>query len=461
MTFDEVRELDLFEGLSDVMLRALVDASADIEFEPGDVLWIEGQPANFWWVLLDGHVELVRHVAREVAVMGGLDHPGQWAGGWAAFDPQAVYLVTGRPATIGRVMRVPAAALRQLVDGVPVMRHLVDGLFQTARHIENSTRQREALVALGTLSAGLAHELNNPAAAATRAVDSLTSAMRDVNSALRALAGQGISAEQFATLDALANEASAHSFAVDPLAMSDREEELSDWMGSHDVDRDWVLAPALASASLTPEWCDRVHVAVGPHALQAALDWVAASATSAQLVAEVKDSTQRISSLVDAVKSYSQMDRGSLQHIDVTEGLESTLVMLGHKLRQGVDVVREYGTDVPEIDAYAAELNQVWTNVIDNAIDAMDGTGVLTLGTAAEGDVVVVTIADDGAGMRPDVIEHAFDTFFTTKEVGKGTGLGLSISRRIVVERHGGDISVESRPGRTAFRIELPVHQRG
>jgi len=221
-----------------------------------------------------------------------------------------------------------------------------------------------------------------------------------------------------------------------------------------------VLGPALASASFTPHWCERVLDAVGVHALQPALDWVAASATSTQLLAEVKDSTQRISGLVDSVKSYSQMDRGSLQRVDVTEGLESTLVMLAHKLRDGVEVVRHYAADVPEIDAYAGELNQVWTNLIDNAIDAMDGVGVLTLSTTADGDHVVVTVADSGTGMRPEVVERAFDTFFTTKEVGKGTGLGLSICRRIVVERHGGDISVESGPGRTAFRIALPVRQR-
>ncbi len=460
MTFADVRGLELFEGLSDQMLHELVDASQDLDFEPGDVLWIEGQQANFWWVLLEGHIEVVRHVGREVVVMASLDRAGQWAGGWAAFDPQGVYLVTGRPTTAGRIMRAPVAALRDLMDGVPVMKHLVDGLFQTARHIESNTRQREALVALGTLSAGLAHELNNPAAAATRAVDSLSSSMHDVTVALRALAAEGISAEQFAALDALAAQAAPPAIGTSPLALADREEELSEWLADHALDRDWVLGPALASASFTPQWCQGVLDAVGPHALQPALDWAAASVTSSQLIAEVKDSTQRISGLVDSVKSYSQMDRGSLQRVDVTEGLESTLVMLAHKLRHGVEVVRDYAADVPEIEAYAGELNQVWTNLIDNAIDAMDGVGVLTLTTTADGDHVVVTVADSGAGMRPEVIERAFDTFFTTKEVGKGTGLGLSICRRIVVERHGGDISVESEPGRTAFRIALPVRQR-
>jgi signal transduction histidine kinase len=192
-------------------------------------------------------------------------------------------------------------------------------------------------------------------------------------------------------------------------------------------------------------------------ALQPGLEWVASTLSAGTLLAEVRESTRRIADLVAAVRSYSQMDRGSVQLMDVTDGLESTLVMLGHKLRGGVEVVRSYGANVPRIEAYAGELNQVWTNLIDNAVDAMDGVGRLEIGTRCDGEHVVVEIADSGAGMPPDVAARAFEAFYTTKDVGRGTGLGLDIARRIVVERHNGTIEIDSRPGRTVLRVSLPA----
>jgi signal transduction histidine kinase len=213
----------------------------------------------------------------------------------------------------------------------------------------------------------------------------------------------------------------------------------------------------LAAAGADLGWCERAASALAPADLEAGLSWVASTHSVATLLSEVKESTRRIANLVAEVKSYSQMDRASVQTVDVTDGLESTLVMLAHKLRDGVQVVRRYGADVPRIEAYAGELNQVWTNLIDNAIDAMDGAGTLTVATRVAGDHVVVEIGDTGHGMSPQVVARAFEPFFTTKDVGKGTGLGLDIARRIVEERHGGGIDIESRPGGTILRIRLPA----
>ena len=249
---------------------------------------------------------------------------------------------------------------------------------------------------------------------------------------------------------------SAQAAAWSPLALADQEDVLSAWLTSHGVDREWAIAPPLAAAGIDVAWCERAREVLGAAALEPGLEWVASTFSVATLLSDIKESSRRISELVAAVRSYSHMDRASLQRISVTDGLESTLVMLGHKLRDGVAVVRDYGTDVPEIEAYAGELNQVWTNLIDNAIDAMDGAGTLRITTRAEGNEVVVEIGDTGHGMSPQIAARAFDAFYTTKDVGKGTGLGLDIAQRIVVERHGGTISIDSRPAETVLRVRLP-----
>jgi signal transduction histidine kinase len=229
----------------------------------------------------------------------------------------------------------------------------------------------------------------------------------------------------------------------------------------HDVEKDWVIAAALAGAGVAPSWLDQAASSLSGAALQAGLEWVASAVTTTTLIAEAQNATRRISDLVSAVKSYSQLDRAAVQDVRVVDGLESTLIMLGHKLRDGITVVREYDDSVPAVTANPGELNQVWTNLIDNAVDAMDCSGALTIRTYADDRAVVVEICDTGHGMSDEVAAHAFEPFFTTKEVGKGTGLGLDISRRIVVERHGGEISMDSRPGETVFRVRLPLRSSG
>ena len=454
----DLRGLDLFEGLTDAQLADLVAAGDEVHFEPGDVLFRAGEHADRWWVLVDGSVDLVRHVGREDVVVRTMDRPGRWAGGFAAWDEHGVYLATGRGASAGRMLCVPAPALRDLTHAwFPLANHLLEGLYSTARSIESTARHRESLVTLGTLAAGLAHEINNPAAAATRAVDSMSEVADILLATLGQLAREEITAKQFSTLDTLRRELADRTVTRDALAVADAEEAVERWLDGHGVPNGWELAPLLVAGGADPAWCDRVAESLDGPALAGGLHWVASSLSLRSLITEVREATRRVSDLVSAVRSYSQMDRGSLQRVDVTEGIESSLLILGHKLRAGVTVVREYADDVPMIDAYAGELNQVWSNMIDNAVDAMDGSGTLRVAVRADPDAVVVEITDTGPGMSPEVASRVFEAFYTTKDVGKGTGLGLDIARRIVEERHGGTIAVDTRPGGTTLRVSLPA----
>jgi signal transduction histidine kinase len=459
MRVEELRSLSIFDGVTDDQLTELIEGGTEVSVEPGVDLFHQGEHADFWWVLVEGSIDLVRRVGREETVVARLDVPGRWAGGFRAWDEHGVYLATGRGTGGGRVLRVPAEVLRELTNAwFPLGGHLIRGLYGTARSIESTARQRESLVTLGRLSAGLAHEINNPSAAATRAVDALEIACQTLLSSVGRLARDEISAEQFTALDALRREIEPRAGAVpDPLEVADREEALSSWLTRHGVTREWIVAPPLAAAGVDLAWCERAATVLEGSALEPGLEWLASTLSVATLLSEVKESTRRISEMVAAVRSYSQMDRASLQHIDVRDGIENTLVMLGHRLRDGVAVVREYDAELPEIDAHAGELNQVWTNLVDNAVDAMDGAGTLRVAARSDGDHVVVEIGDTGPGMPPEVAARAFEAFYTTKDVGKGTGLGLDIARRIVEERHSGTITVHSPPGETVLRVRIPV----
>ena len=458
MDVHDLRPLFIFDGLTDEDLADLAAAGEDFAFTEGDVLFHQGKPAEYWWVLLDGRVGLFRRAGREVSQVSVMERPGVWAGGFQAWT-DAGYMATGRAATSGRMFRVPAEAFGQWARAVfPLGAHLIAGFFQTVRHIESMASQREALVALGTLAAGLAHEINNPASATARAVDALQETCDLLLSSLVHLAEGAMTADRFVAIDALRREIGPPPVTSDPLAVADREEALTDWLEQRGVEESWRIAPALAAAGVGTDWCERVGEVLDGETLEPGLAWVASTLSAQALLAEMKESTSRVSALVAAVKSYSQLDRASVQVIDLTEGLESTLVILGHKLRDGITVVREFGDDVPQVEANPGELNQVWTNLIDNAVDAMDGQGTLRLRTRVEGETVVVEIVDTGPGMPPEVQAHAFEPFFTTKDVGKGTGLGLDISRRIVAERHGGEITIDSRPGETVVRVSLPRH---
>ena len=292
---DELRSLELFGGLTDQQLSELLAGSTEISVQPGLELFREGEYADFWWVLLDGVVDLVRRVGWEETVVAKMDVPGRWAGGLRAWDDQGVYLATGRAATTGRLLRIPAEVLRDRVSAwFPLGGHLIEGLYRTARSIEATARQRQSLVTLGTLAAGLAHEINNPAAAAVRAVDALEDACQALLASVSQLAAQQVSAQQLGALDMLRQEVTRPAVTLDALALADQEETLASWLSRHGVGHEWVIAPSLAAAGADLGWCERAASILAGPALEPGLEWVASALSVAPLLVEMKESSRRI-----------------------------------------------------------------------------------------------------------------------------------------------------------------------
>jgi signal transduction histidine kinase len=455
---DELQSAFLTADLTDAQRDQLVSAGQERPFAPGEELFTENQPASHLWVLLEGEIELSRRIASRTVVMATMSSPGQWAGGLAAWGGEEEgYRASGRGLTDGRCFLVPASALAELVaEWSPFAKHMITGVYNTIRSIDSAARERESLVALGTLAAGLAHEINNPASASMRAVEGLRDTSEYMIASLSELAEQAIAAEQFLALDQLRADLQGRPVLSETgLARADREEVLGTWLEDHDVGIAWRLASVLAASGADREWLAAVQDAVGADALSPALRWVTSTVGMATILSELADATSRISHLVEDVKTYSSLDRAELRAIDLTAGINSTLTMLATKLA-GVQVEKDYATDLPQVDAYAAELNQVWTNLIDNAVQAMGGQGVLRIATRRDGSCVTVEVTDSGPGIPPDVLARVFEPFFTTKDVGEGTGLGLDISRRII-ERHDGDIGFDSQPGSTTAWVRLPI----
>lgn len=461
MTPDELRELFLFADLTDEQLAWVAEHGSVEEYPAGAVVTAEGDPAVSFWVLLSGTQAMSRLVRGQSVETGRSDYRGGYTGavGFYADDKDARYGGSVRAITDCSYLVLPAAEFGvQFRKWFPMATHLLAGLQMGRAMRESVIAPRERLLALGRLTAGLTHELNNPAAAASRATAALRERVAGMRHKLAMLAGSDLDAVQLKRLTTMQEEIVDRMSSIEqlsPLETSDREDELGDWLDDHDVSSGWDLAAIFVAGGVQVADLDRLESEVDIEFLSSAVHWLGYTVETETLINEVCDATSRISKLLDSAKQYSQLDRTPHQWVDVHDGLDSTLVMFNHLLNNGVKLVREYDRTLPNIPAYPAELNQVWTNLIDNALDAMAGSGTLTVRTGLDGDLVLVEICDTGPGVPEELRQQIFEPFFTTKAVGEGTGLGLDVSWRIVVNRHDGDLRVVSKPGDTRFQVRL------
>ncbi|MGH3189102.1 MAG: ATP-binding protein [Streptosporangiaceae bacterium] len=460
---DELRTLFLFEELTDEQLTWLCERGHVELIGPGPV-YSEGAPATCFYVLLEGSIVLSRRVGADDVEVGRTSERGVYSGAFQAYLGEAVpqiYNNSMRVTEPSRFFVLDASVFAEMMHSwFPMAVHLLEGLFFGQKNTQAAIGQRERLLALGSLAAGLTHELNNPAAAAVRATSSLRERVAGMRHKLGMVASGKYDRDSLQAVIRLQEEVAERvpkAPVLEPLEASDREDAIGDWFEDHGVADGWELAATFVAAGLDVAWLDHVEATIDAATLEGTVRWLYYTIEAELLMNEIEDATNRISTLVGAAKQYSQMDRAPYQVIDVHELLDSTLLMLGGKFPPGIRVVKDYRVGLPRIPVYAGELNQVWTNLIDNAVAAMGEAGTLTVRTGLDRDDVFVELGDTGPGVPPEIRDRIFEPFFTTKPVGKGTGLGLDISWRIVVNKHHGDISVQSVPGDTRFQVRLPI----
>ncbi|WP_433469373.1 ATP-binding protein [Spirillospora sp. CA-128828] len=458
---EELRELFLFEDLDEEKLGWLSLCGTVEEYPVDGIICAQGDPAEFLYVLLDGEMAMSQNVRGHTVEATRTDRPGTYGGAVQAYLGDQIeqkYQHTLRATRPSRLFVLPARKFGKAVrKWFPMATHLLAGIFFGMTNLRRAVDQRERLTALGTITAGLTHELNNPAAAAARASAELGDRLLGAQKSLADLAAQGVDCTHLSALVSLRPALPAGpGTRRSPLEVSDAEDELGDWLEERGVGDAWELAPGLVACGVGIEQAEEVARAAGEH-LPAAMRWLAEVMEVTQLQAEISEATGRITALLDSARQYSQLDRAPYGRTDLRELLDSTLTMLRRKIGPGVTVKTVYDETLPPVPVYAAELNQVWTNLIVNALYAMQGSGTLTIRTARENDNALVEIADTGTGIPEENLDRIFTPFFTTKPVGQGTGLGLDISWRIVADRHGGDIRVESLPGDTRFQVLLPL----
>jgi signal transduction histidine kinase len=468
---NELRTLFLFEALTDQQLQILCDNGHIQIFEPGPVC-VEGDPATCFYVLIEGELVMSMRSGGVDIETGRTSQRGVYCGAWSAYIPgeEQVYSASVRVTKQSRFFVLDAEAFARFMQAeFPMAVHLLEGHTVGSRRARQIIGQRDKLLALGQLSAGLTHQLNNPAAATARAVADLRDRVGKMRLKLSMLADGKFTPEALRVLVRIQDEvaeqvAKSKAQELTALEASDREDSIGDWLEARGFSTAWDYAPTFVDAGLDTDWLERISASVdevdASASLQGAVGWLKYTIETELLMNQIAEASKRISALLAGAKQYSQMDRAEYQAADVHELLHSTVMMFGDKVGKdsAVKLVKDLDKSLPELLCYPGDLNQVWTNIIDNAIQAMDGSGTLTIRTMRENEEMIrVEICDDGPGIPEDIIEKIFNPFFTTKPFGEGTGLGLDLARRIVVEKHHGDLRVQSEPGHTKFIVLLPL----
>ena len=464
----ELRTLFLFEALEEDQLDWLSERGRVELRSAGTSVYEEGEDATCFFVLLSGTLSMLRRVEDTEVETVRTNQRGVYSGATQAFvrtTDSTRYPNSVRAITECEFWVIDAANFGEKIRvWFPMAMHLLEGMMLGYRNSQSIIGARERLLSLGRLSAGLTHELNNPAAAAVRATAALRERVSKMRRKLAHLATAKVDPQALTVLTDLqevAVEKMAKAEKLSPMQVADAEDVIGDWLDDHGVGDGWDLAATLVAAGVDEAWLDEIADTLPPELLSDGIHWVTYALETEQLMMEIEDSTERISHLVGAAKQYSQLDRAAHQEIDVHDGLMSTLTMLNYKIKESgkITLTKDFAADLPMIPAHPAELNQVWTNLIDNAIQAMPEGGTLTVRTGRDDDHVVVEIGDTGIGIPENLQSKIFEPFFTTKPVGQGTGLGLDICYRVVTQRHGGDLRVISHPGDTRFLVRLPVNE--
>jgi signal transduction histidine kinase len=450
----ELRRVPIFADLPDDQLVWFLSQAQELSLKAGETYTRQGDPADAMFVVLEGQLQARGEIGGETFIFP--INAGSVTG-VLPFSRMKQFTVGGKALSDARVLRFPASSFPDLVHKMPELAQRLVGLMSDRiRETTRMEQQRDRLVSLGKLSAGLAHELNNPASAAKRAAGQLRESLTRIREASHELGRRNLTPDQKAEIlnleDALTKQDGP---PPDALTAADLEDQIDSLFRSHGQSDLWQLAADLARKSLKPQVLESLYANLGPETARAALVRIAASVEIANMLNEIESSTSRISDLVRAIKEYTYMDQTPVQNVDIVKSLETTLTIMNFKLRRGVTVLRDYHDAPLMVNSFGSELNQVWTNLIDNAIDAMGGKGELRIRTYREDGSAVVEIGDNGPGIPPEVEEHIFEPFYTTKGVGEGTGLGLDTVQRIV-KKHRGSIQVDSKPGDTRFQVWLP-----
>ncbi|MCL5998746.1 MAG: cyclic nucleotide-binding domain-containing protein [Chloroflexi bacterium] len=459
MSKEFLRQLPLFAGLPEDDLERLYNMAETVQVPAGTLLIEEGAMGDSLYIVLSGEFEVTKHSAQEEVVLATLG-VGEVVGEMALLE-QTPRSASVRALQESSVLKVSQWSFQELVCTSPAtMLAILRTVTSRLRSTEAMLRQSEKMAELGKLAAGLAHELNNPAAAARRSTLQMTDSLTHWLSLASKIGAMQLDTTQTARINELRQGVSVRArqtAELDPITRSDRESDVQTFLEAGGTEQAWDIAPILVSFGWDTSSLKAATDVFSPEQLPAVLEWLGTGYTVYSLLSEVGTSAERISEIVKAVKEYSYLDRAPIQQVNVVDGLENTLLILKHKLKNGITVIRNYAKDLPRIEAYASELNQVWTNIIDNAVDAMQGTGELRLCTYSVDGQIAVEICDNGPGIPADIQPKIFESFFTTKPMGVGTGLGLHIAYNIIVHKHRGQIKVNSQPGKTCFQVLLPA----